>query len=235
MKKTFVSEERGTALAAGGLYVLATAAGVAAVAVGAPMQVAAMAERSGAVLLTALLIAVMGVAVAGVAVMLTPVLVHDAGSRARQGVALGYAGSRIAEGTIFLVGSAALVAMLAVGEAMAAAPDGLGSTYEAVGAALQAFSDYAWVAAQTVFCVGAVLLYALLYRSRRVPRWLSAWGLVAAPAMLLAGFLELVTHDANSTVSTVLYAPMALQEMALAGWLIVRGFAPAAGAAAVAP
>jgi hypothetical protein len=52
--------------------------------------------------------------------------------------------------------------------------------------------------------------------------------------MLLAGFTLPFTHDPNSTVSTVLYAPMALQEMVLAGWLIVRGFAPAAGAAAVA-
>jgi hypothetical protein len=234
VKAMFAQEERPTAVAAGGLYVVATAAGVTAAIIGAPVQVAAMAERSGAVLLTALLIAVMAVAVAGVAIMLTPVLVHDAGSRARQGLALGYAGSRIAEGVIFLVGSAALMAMLAVGEAMAAAPDGLGAPYEAVGAALQAFSDYAWVAAQTVFCVGAVLLYALLYRSRRVPRWLSGWGLVAAPAMLLAGFTLPFTHDPNSTVSTVLYAPMALQEMVLAGWLIVRGFAPAAGAAAVA-
>lgn len=233
MKTAIVREERRTALAVGGLYVLATVAGVAAVIVDAPMQVAAMAERSGAVLLTALLISVMAVAVAGVAVMLYPLLVHDAGTRTRQGVALGYAGSRLVEGAIFLVGCAALLAMLAVSEAMAAAPAGLGAPYEAAGAALQAFSDYAWVAAQTAFCVGAALLYALLYSSRRVPRWLSVWGLVAAPSMLVAGFTLPFTHDPNSAVSTVLYAPMGLQEMVLAGWLIVRGFAPAAPAAGV--
>lgn len=42
--------------------------------------------------------------------------------------------------------------------------------------------------------------------------------------MLAAGFLLLVDGDPNSTLSTVLYAPLALQEMVFAVWLIVKGF-----------
>jgi len=82
--------------------------------------------------------------------------------------------------------------------------------------------------AQSVFCIGALMLYALLYQSRRIPRWLSGWGFIAAPLMLAAGFLILVDGDPNSPFSTALYAPMALQEMVFALWLIFRGWgAPA--------
>ena len=76
-----------------------------------------------------------------------------------------------------------------------------------------------------MFCVGAFMLYTLLFQSRRVPRWLSIWGLIAAPLMLIAGLLLPITGDPNSTISSILYAPMALQEMVLAVWLIARGFA----------
>jgi hypothetical protein len=41
---------------------------------------------------------------------------------------------------------------------------------------------------------------------------------------LVGGLLLPFTGDPNSTASTLLYAPMALQEMVLALWLIARGF-----------
>lgn len=234
MRSTVEREERGTAIAVGTLYVLATAAGVTAVIVGAPTDVSAMAERSGAVLVTALLVSVMAVAVAGVGVMFYPLLARDAGARTWHGMAFGFAGARVAEGAIFLVGSAAIVAILGLGEARIDVDGVRVAAFEAAGLALQRFSEYAMIAAQTAFCVSAALLYVLLYRSRRVPRWLSVWGIVATPLMLVAGFTLPFTGDPNSTVSTVLYVPMAVQEMVLAAWLIAFGLRPAASAAAVA-
>jgi len=42
---------------------------------------------------------------------------------------------------------------------------------------------------------------------------------------MLAGGLSLaVTGDPNSTVSSIMYAPLGLQEMVLAVWLILKGF-----------
>jgi hypothetical protein len=70
------------------------------------------------------------------------------------------------------------------------------------------------------------MLYWLLLRSGRVPRWLALWGLVAAPLMLVAGFLLPITGDPNSPASTLLYIPMGVQEMVLAIWLIGWGFRP---------
>ena len=42
-----------------------------------------------------------------------------------------------------------------------------------------------------VFCLGAGLFYVLLYRSRIVPRWISAWGLVAIPIYAAADLLAM--------------------------------------------
>ena len=79
---------------------------------------------------------------------------------------------------------------------------------------------------QTAFSVGAALLAWLLLRSGRVPRWLAIWGLIAAPMMLVAGLLLPFTGDPNSAAATLLYAPMAVQEMVFAVWLIGWGFRP---------
>ena len=42
--------------------------------------------------------------------------------------------------------------------------------------------------------------------------------------LLAAGFALAVTGEPNSTFSNVMYAPLFVQEMVLAFWLILRGF-----------
>ena len=228
MSAKTVREERSSAIAVGFLYVLATAAGVAMVLTNAPTEVAPMAASRDAVLLSALFGMVMAIAVAGVAFMCYPVLVRDADTRSKQGLAAWYVGTRVTEGAIFVVGVMALMARLAVSEGMAGALAASAPAYEAVALALKTAFDYSWIAGQTVFCVGAVMLYWLLFVSKRVPRWLSVWGLIAAPMMLVGGLLLPFTGDPDSAVSSILYAPMGLQEMVLAVWLIVWGFRPSA-------
>jgi hypothetical protein len=81
----------------------------------------------------------------------------------------------------------------------------------------------------TVFCLGAVMFYYVVYRSRLVPRWLSGWGLVAAIPYPTAGLLHLLELiGPYSTVGVLMELPLALQEMVLAVRLIVKGFRPSA-------
>ena len=78
------------------------------------------------------------------------------------------------------------------------------------------------------FVLGALMFYVLLYQSRLVPRWLSAWGLVAAALGIvppLGGMFGLSSLG-------VLVAPLFLQEMVMAVWLIAKGFNPMAVASA---
>jgi hypothetical protein len=74
------------------------------------------------------------------------------------------------------------------------------------------------------------MFYVLLYRSRIVPRWISAWGLVAIP-FYVADYLLLMygVFDMNAPAQVLMYLPLAVQEMVLAVWMIARGFRPAAG------
>jgi len=221
-------EERTTAITVGLLYIIATAAGLAAAALNAPTELARMAAGKGDVLGMALVLTVMAVAVAGLGAMLYPVLIRDADTRSKQGLSMWYLATRITEGALFCVGVVALVSAVSVSEAMIGMSASQAASYEAAGLALQSVFGYSWTAGQTVFCVGAAMLYWLLFVSRRVPRWLSVWGIIAAPLMLVGGFLLPITGDPNSTISSLLYAPMGLQEMVLAVWLIVWGFKPSA-------
>jgi hypothetical protein len=76
-----------------------------------------------------------------------------------------------------------------------------------------------------IFILGALMFYYMLYQSKLVPRWLSGWGLLAAIPYFVAGVLGLFSLlSSMSTVQMVLVLPLAVQEMVLAVWLIVKGF-----------
>ena len=80
-----------------------------------------------------------------------------------------------------------------------------------------------------VFSLGALLFYYALFRYRFVPRWLSGWGLLAATLWLGAGVMVMFSVlEPWSTLQILLAIPIAVQELVLAVWLIVRGFNTAA-------
>ena len=76
-----------------------------------------------------------------------------------------------------------------------------------------------------VFIIGAGMFYTLLWRARLVPRWLSGWGLIGAIPYVVSPLLALFgVIESGSSVQVGLYMPLALQEMVLAVYLIVKGF-----------
>ena len=77
------------------------------------------------------------------------------------------------------------------------------------------------------FNVGALLYSWLLYRSSLVPRWLSGRGIAALFVLMAAGLLAMF-NQRPVTSYVILAIPIGLQEMALALWLIVKGFSSAA-------
>jgi hypothetical protein len=232
-----VRSERGSAIAVGVLYIAATVAGVlsqvvSGTSLAGPGISADLATNEPRVIAVAFFLLVMAVTVSGVAVMMYPILMQDADTKVKEGLSIWYVGTRIAEGTLFVVALLGLFALLALSKAFVTPGVAGDSSLQIAGTVLWVVWDHAWMLGLSVFCVGAVMLYYLLYESKRVPRWLSVWGLIAAPLMLVAGFSLVVTGDPNSTFSSILYAPLGLQEMALAVWLLVRGFNPPTGAKA---
>ena len=71
------------------------------------------------------------------------------------------------------------------------------------------------------FCLGAILWYTLLLRSRIVPRALALWGLLAV-LLVLVGTLILV-WDRSLSPSIALYVPYVPFELVVGVWLLVRG------------
>jgi uncharacterized protein DUF4386 len=70
-----------------------------------------------------------------------------------------------------------------------------------------------------VFSLGALMLSWLLLQARLVPGWLAIWGLAGAALYLAQG------AAAFGSGWGPLMVPLAVQEIALAIWLIVKGFA----------
>lgn len=70
-----------------------------------------------------------------------------------------------------------------------------------------------------VFSLGALMIYYIFYQTRLIPRWLSIWGLVGGILYFATPLLGLFGVEAG-----FLMLFLAVQEMVLALWLIIKGF-----------
>lgn len=225
-----MNTHRMTATITGVLFIIATAAGVAALAIVGPVldspdYLVEFAANEGQVTIAALLLFIMGAAGAGIGISLYPVL-----RRHSEGLALGSAAFRIMEGVFDIVSVVILVSLLTLSQEFVKAGAANASYFQIVGEVLRA--GHGWVANVAVtltWCIGAVMYYSVFYRSRLIPRWLSGWGLVGISLSIAASLLLVFrVLDSTSTVPTLLNVPVALQEMVLAVWLIVKGYNPSA-------
>ena len=223
-------EHKAAAITAGVLYITGTVAGVLSKVVSAPVRdagdpLAAATEHSGAVVTSGLLVLVMGLSLAFIPVVLFPVL-----RRVNEVLAIGYLIVRGAvETACYMVIAIGWLMLAPLGEVMSAGPGTASPAGLRLGS-LMIDSDASSAVVQTiVFCVGAVIFYVLLYRSRIVPRWIALWGLAGIPFYVAADVLAAyAVIGVDSTAQSLLFAPIFVQEMVLAAWMIARGFRPAA-------
>jgi hypothetical protein len=157
--------------------------------------------------------------------MIYPVLrQHD------ERIAMGYVGARVIEGVLWLVAQTSLLSLVTLSHEFvkAGAPDA--SHFHTLGEMSLAAHDWGGhVLGFLVFCLGALMFYPLLYRSRLIPRWLSGWGIIAVILALVAALLALFgILEINSTIDVLLQVPLFLNELVLAIWLVVKGFNPSA-------
>jgi len=155
----------------------------------------------------------------GTAVVLFPML-----RKQNEGVALGLVGSWVLEaGTIF-IGVAFILSIVSLRQA------GAGADALVISQTLVTLYDRIFLLGQSFMpAVNDLLLGFLLYRSRLVPRVLSLIGIVGAfplVAAYLAVMFGLIGQHAPSTGLAAL--PVALFELLLGIWLVVKGFNPEA-------
>ena len=216
---------RKNAISAGVLFIIATVVGLLSVPLLAPMNatnyLVSVSTNANQIATAALLLFIGGAAAPGIAIALYPVL-----RKYNEGLALGSVGFRLIEGVFYIVGVMGLLSLLTLSQEFvkAGAPDT--SYFQTLGALILAVRDSAgFVFGVIAFCLGALMYYYVFYQSKLIPRWLSGWGLVGATLCMVAGVLVMFRLIIPvSTIHIVLNLPIAVQEMVLAVWLIVKGF-----------
>ena len=161
-------------------------------------------------------------ACAGIAVVMYPVL-----KKWNAVLALGSVIFRTIETVFYTVGVVCLLSLLTLGQQFTSAVATDRTSLQAIGDLLLSIHQQAALAGVFAFCLGALMYYTLFFQSRLIPRWLSGFGIVAIILMLTACVLSLFSGN-RITSYIPLAAPIALQEMVLAVWLIAKGFNPSA-------
>ncbi|MFF5181896.1 DUF4386 domain-containing protein [Micromonospora sp. NPDC000316] len=169
------------------------------------------------VVVGAILETIVALACIGTAIALYPVL-----KRQGEGRALGFVGARVLEAAGIFIGVASLLTIVALRRAEAG-PEAL-----VTGQMLVAFYDSVFLLSQSFLpAVNALLLGTLLYQARLVPRILPLLGLAGAP-LLVASDIGILFDlwDRLSPVTAVAALPIAIWELSLGVYLIVKGFRP---------
>jgi hypothetical protein len=157
-----------------------------------------------------------------IAISMYPVM-----KKSNASLALGSVVFRTIEAVMYMVAVVGVLSVLSLGRNFTTAGTTNLAVLQTVGDSLLIIREHATLAAVFSFSLGAFLYYYLFFQSRLIPRWLSGWGIVAIILMMTACILALFS---NSPVTgyTFLIIPIAVQEMVLAVWLIVKGFNPPA-------
>src|SRR5262249_46208590 len=132
---------------------------------------------------------------------------------------LAYLATRIIESVVLIVGAIGVLTVAAFIE-----DPRVGSVDAAQVRALSALAakgnDEAYQLGMVVLGTGSIPLCLLLLRSRLVPRFLAGCGLAGYAALALGALLEI----AGIRAGLMLSIPGGLFELALATWLLARGF-----------
>lgn len=171
------------------------------------------------IIIGALLVLISGFALAMIPVMMFPIF-----KRYNEALALGAVVFRgTLEAVIYIAVAIIWLLLLTVSQEYVKAGASDASYFQTLGTLLLKASTQINPILEIVFSLGALMIYFLFYQSKLIPRWLSVWGLIGAILYLAAGFFAMFSMDFG-----ILLAPLALQEMVLAVWLIVKGFSPTA-------
>lgn len=213
-----------TTIRLAGLLMLAgIAAGIFSVApsIDTPYYLTTAFENAGQVMLAAFFQLVLSFAYMGVTLLLYP------GIRKRgRSLATGFLSFRIIAVCFSLLGTLLLLALLALSREYMREPSPALPALEALGLTLKMMRDYLnHLFMILALCAGNAAFYTLLLKSGLVPRWLSLWGMAGALLSVTASLLFL--SEQMSIISwpyLALNAPMAIQELVLGLWLLVKGF-----------
>src|SRR6478609_2621372 len=224
-RRESADSSRVNAVVAGVLFIVATAASLLSGPFLAPVtdsgSLGDAAAHQSQVATGVLLVFIAALAAPGIAVALYPVL-----RKFGEGLALGAVAFRIMEGVFYALGMMVLLSLSTLSVAFVDAGSPPDQHFTTLGQTMLA--QYHWlvdVGLLLAFSLGGLLYYVVFYRSRLIPRWLSVWGIGGVVLLMIAAVLLIFgVISPMSPGQIALAAPIGLQEMVLAVWLIVKGF-----------
>ena len=224
-----MNSDRKTAITVGVLFIVATVLNVLGKNIyqpilDAPDYLINISANENQVIIGGLLVLFSAFASASIAIWLYPIL-----KKHHEALALGSVVFRGMEGMLYIVAVIGRLSLLTLSQVYIKAGASNTSLFLTSGTVLIAITNWAGQLGVIAFTLGALMYYYVFYQSKLIPRWLSVWGFIGAAlslaAVLLTFFDQLVPF---STVFILFNLPIALQEMVMAVWLIVKGFNPSA-------
>jgi hypothetical protein len=211
---------RKTAIIVGLLFIIATAITIVGIVfMGSsleddPVDLVKVADNETGIIIAGICWIILAIAVAGIGFFMHPIL-----KKYHEGLSLGYASFRLIETVLILVSVISLQSLLTLSQEYGTgdySPTGL----EPSSALLMALFNWSFIIGTMIFLgLGGLVLNFMLFKLKLVPSWLSLWGLIGGACVLLYGLISLFGSD-----PAILAAPIAIQEMVFAIWLIVKGF-----------
>ena len=219
-----VSSTRRISIATGTLFIIATVAAVAAAALlpalTGPGYLAGVSSHPHQMATSALLYLIAAGTSVGIAIALYPLL-----KTINPALALGSVVFRTIEAVFYTAAVVSLLSILPLGQQFATAPTDNRAAIQIIADSLLSMREHSTLVAAFALTLGALMYYTLFYQARLVPRWLSGWGIAATLLMMTACLLSLFSNS-SVTGYTFLFLPLLVQEMVLAGWLLVKGVSP---------
>lgn len=220
---------RKTAMLAGLFFIIGTAAGISSGVVTAPVldgsdYLAKVAANEGTIALGALLILVMGFPLAMIPVLMFPIF-----KRYDEILALGAVVFRgVLEAVTYMALALYWFLLIPVSQGFVKAGATDAPAFQAIGTFLAQAGYWTEHLLALVFTIGALMLYWLFYKTKLIPTWLSLWGFIGAILYFAAPILNMFDPQHPALSLGVgwgnLMAPLAIQEMIFALWMIFKGF-----------
>jgi hypothetical protein len=215
---------RKTAIIVGVLFIVATVTAILTIAflgstLETPLDFATVSANELQVVMAVIFWLILAGSVTGIGVMMYPIL-----KKYHEGLAFGYVGFRLVESICIIISSIALLSLLNLSHEFVEGTLDV-AYYQSIGSLLLALQDWSFEIGTLIFLgLGGLFLYYPLHELKLVPRVLTLWGIIGAACVLLYGLLGLFGLTADSIILNLLAAPIAVQEMIFAVWLIVKGF-----------
>ncbi|MFC5448648.1 DUF4386 domain-containing protein [Paenibacillus aestuarii] len=179
------------------------------------------AEHANQVVIGALMELILVVSAVGTATTMFPFL-----RKVNETIALWHICFRFLEAVIITIGIISVLSLLTLSRAFIASGASDMISFQVSGTVLKAIHDWTFLLGPNFMLGINTMMYSyLFYRSRLVPRFIPILGMTGAVLVFVCALLVMFgVIEQVSTWGGILALPVAVNEMTLAIWLIVKGF-----------